>query len=765
MNDDLLEQFIAEARDLLVEAGEELLALERAPADKARINRLFRSVHTLKGSSCLFDMPALTQVLHAGEDLFQAVREHGLALTPEMVDATLSALDQTGKWIDVLEHTEALPADAGPRASALAEALRAHFQPAETPAANALPAAAVVPGSPPPGLAGWFPPATLAACAALPGDLHLISYAPDESCFFKGEDPLYLALHIPGLAALALEASAAWEGLNQLDPYHCNLRFHAISTAGAAELGPTFRYVTANVSLTRFAAVALRGGGQPGLPAIVRDLLHTQAEMLRQEAPAPEMAGRLAAAAAVARHALIACGEDPHIDAATPGALRDALAARLAAPEPSASAATHETETPAVVEKDPGEKSLGEKSLGEKGVTDQSAGAGRRVLRVDQEKIDVLMNLVGELVVAKNSLPFLSRRADEHFGARALAREIKDEYGIIDRITQELQGAVMAVRMMPVGQVFQRFPRLIRDLARKLGKHVELVIGGEETEADKNIIESLFDPLMHMVRNSLDHGIELPAERLAAGKPETAILQLLARQDGDQVVIEIIDDGRGIDPAVIKQKAYERGLIDEHRLSVMDDHDAQMLVFAAGFSTAATVSDVSGRGVGMDVVREAVEKAGGKITLASALGQGTTLRLTLPLSMAVTRVMTVVQDRWLFGIPMDIVLETVKLARSDVTRIKSAEAFLLRDRIVPLRHLATLLELPQSSAPPEEIPVLVVRAAGKVFGLGVSAFGEVMEVILKPMDGTLSRLTGYSGTCLLGDGKVMLVLDLKALII
>jgi two-component system chemotaxis sensor kinase CheA len=190
-----------------------------------------------------------------------------------------------------------------------------------------------------------------------------------------------------------------------------------------------------------------------------------------------------------------------------------------------------------------------------------------------------------------------------------------------------------------------------------------------------------------------------------------------------------------------------------------------MLVFAAGFSTAATVSDVSGRGVGMDVVREAVEKAGGKITLASALGQGTTLRLTLPLSMAVTRVMTVVQDRWLFGIPMDIVLETVKLARSDVTRIKSAEAFLLRDRIVPLRHLATLLELPQSSAPPEEIPVLVVRAAGKVFGLGVSAFGEVMEVILKPMDGTLSRLTGYSGTCLLGDGKVMLVLDLKALII
>jgi two-component system chemotaxis sensor kinase CheA len=374
------------------------------------------------------------------------------------------------------------------------------------------------------------------------------------------------------------------------------------------------------------------------------------------------------------------------------------------------------------------------------------------------------MNLVGELVVAKNSLPFLSRRADEHYGARALAREIKDEYGIIDRITQELQSAVMAVRMMPVGQVFQRFPRFVRDLARKLGKQVDLVIGGEETEADKNVIESLFDPLMHMVRNSLDHGIEPPAERLAAGKPETATLQLLARQDGDQVVIEIIDDGRGINPAVIRQKAYESGLIDEHKLSAMDDHDAQMLIFAAGFSTAATISDVSGRGVGMDVVRAAVEKAGGKIALASTLGKGTTLRLNLPLSMAVTRVMTVVQDGWLFGIPMDMVLETVKLPRADVSRIKNAEAFLLRDRIVPLQHLSKLLELAPSAEPSDEISVLVARAGGQVFGLGISAFGEVIEVILKPMDGILSRITGYSGTCLLGDGKVMLVLDLKALL-
>jgi two-component system chemotaxis sensor kinase CheA len=293
---------------------------------------------------------------------------------------------------------------------------------------------------------------------------------------------------------------------------------------------------------------------------------------------------------------------------------------------------------------------------------------------------------------------------------------------------------------------------------------VDLVITGEETEADKNVIESLFDPLLHMVRNSLDHGIEPPAERAANGKPPTATLTLAAWQNGDQAVLEIIDDGRGIDPEVIKRKAYERGLLDEARLNSINDQDAAMLIFAAGFSTAERISDVSGRGVGMDVVRAAVEKAGGGISLSSVKDRGTTLRLSLPLSMAVTRVMTVRLGDRLFGIPMEAVLETVKLPRQAITRIKAAEAFVLRDAIVPLRQLSRLLALPEETEPPAEVAVLVVRVMDQLVGLGISAFGEVMEVILKPLDGVMSRITGYSGTCLLGDGKVLLVLDLKGLI-
>jgi two-component system chemotaxis sensor kinase CheA len=387
-----------------------------------------------------------------------------------------------------------------------------------------------------------------------------------------------------------------------------------------------------------------------------------------------------------------------------------------------------------------------------------------RTLRVDQEKIDALMTMVGELVVAKNSLPFLARRAEHHFGLRELGREIKDQYGVIDRIAQELQGAVMAVRMMPVGQVFQRFPRLVRDLSRKLGKEVDLVIEGEETEADKNVIESLFDPLLHMVRNSLDHGVETPQERAACGKTGVATVKLLARHEGDQVVIEVIDDGRGIDPEAIKRKAYERGLLDEAALASISDQDATMLVFAAGFSTAESVSDVSGRGVGMDVVRNAVEKAGGRIAMTSVKGLGTTVRLNLPLSMAVSRVMTVAVDGRQFGIPMDLIHGTVKVPLADVVRIKNSEAFVLRDRVVPLLRLAQLLELPPDAAGADDVSVVVVRIGGQTIGLGISAFGEGMEVILKPLEGLLANIVGFSGTAMLGDGRVLLVLDLKGLI-
>ncbi|MDQ7073259.1 MAG: Hpt domain-containing protein [Gammaproteobacteria bacterium] len=253
--------------------------------------------------------------------------------------------------------------------------------------------------------------------------------------------------------------------------------------------------------------------------------------------------------------------------------------------------------------------------------------AANKTLRVDQERIDTLMDLVGELIVAKNALPFLARRAEEKFKVKELAKDITTQYAVINRLADELQSAMMSVRMVPVSSIFQRFPRLVRDLSRRLDKNIQLVMEGEETEADKNVIESLADPLIHLVRNSLDHGIEMPDERIAAGKPEQGTLILRATPMDDQVIIEIIDDGKGIDPNVIKQKAYEKGVITEEKLDSISDQEAIELIFAAGLSSKEEASDISGRGVGMDVVRTAVNEAGGSVSVKSELGKGSTLRL------------------------------------------------------------------------------------------------------------------------------------------
>ena len=389
-----------------------------------------------------------------------------------------------------------------------------------------------------------------------------------------------------------------------------------------------------------------------------------------------------------------------------------------------------------------------------------------RVLKVDQERVDRLMNLIGELVVCKNALPFLARRAEQVHGSREMSREIKDQYAVIDRLAQEMQGAIMQVCMIPVAEVFERFPRLVRDLARKLDKRIELVIEGEETAADKTIIEALADPLLHIVRNAIDHGIEPAAQREAAGKPPGATLRLSASQEGDQVVIEVADDGRGIDPALVRRAAVDKGVIDAAQAERLSDQEAVNLIFRAGFSTVSQVSDLSGRGVGMDVVRTTVDRLSGTVGVVSVVGEGTRVRLTLPLSMAITRVMTVEAAGTLFGIPMEMIAETVRLDPARVRAIKQAETFVQRDEVVPLRRLADLLGMP--ALPPDDQQlhpaVLVVRVGGAPLGLVVDRFREGMDVILKPMDGVLAGLRGYAGTALLGDGSVLLVLDLKELL-
>ncbi|MBP0463933.1 chemotaxis protein CheA [Roseomonas sp. PWR1] len=755
MDSPLLPQFIPEARDLLEQAGRSLLLLERDPAAAEPMNALFRAMHTLKGTSGLFEIGPFTRLVHAAEDLLCAAQAGRLDLAPAHADLLLATLDRLAEWIESLAEASLLPDGAEAASADLSARLRAHLGGAGQGAAAAAATA------PPPAWLAALPPDVLAALPPGQGFVAL-RYTPDEHCFFRGEDPLGLVRLVPGLAWLALEPCAPWPAASEIDPYRSQLRYLAIAAAEPGVVEDLFRYVPDQVEIAalppeaigpRMAAPGAFAAPADEVSETVRALLAAQRRLLEagggEGAADPIAAGRIAAARSAIGAAIAHAGWSDPVpqDAAGLLGLIATLEARLDAPAPLQAAEAPET--------------AAQRPAG----ADTARGGPATTLRVEQAKIDALMNLIGELVVAKNALAWLSRRAEDgSLGVRELAREIKDRQALVSRIAEEMQTAVMAVRMMPVENVFQRFPRLVRDTARRLDKRVELLIEGGETEADKTVVEALADPLIHMVRNSLDHGIEPPAERLAAGKPEHGTLRLEARQGNDQVVIRVVDDGRGLDPEKLRRRVLEKGLMEPERVEALTDQEACELIFLPGFSTAATISDLSGRGVGMDVVRSTIAKAGGSVSLSSRKGEGTVVEITLPLSMAVTRLMTVACGERLFGVPMGLVIETVRVPRAAVRRIGQREAFVLRDRVVPLLRLAHLLDLPEEDSRAEEEAVLVVRVGGERLGLVVGAFREVMEAIVKPLEGVIAGLPGFAGTTLLGDGRVLLILDLPELV-
>lgn len=401
----------------------------------------------------------------------------------------------------------------------------------------------------------------------------------------------------------------------------------------------------------------------------------------------------------------------------------------------------------------------------EKISTKQDEQKSIKFLRVDEDKVNRFMNLIGELVVAKNSLLYLAKKIETELEIPELSKEIKSQYSVVNRIAEEMQDAIMQIRMIPVSTVFQRFPRLVRDISKKIGKQVKLEIIGEDTEADKNVIEALGDPLIHLIRNSLDHGIETPEERLSQGKEETATIKLKATHEADRVIIEVEDDGRGIDPEKVKRKAYEKGLITEETLEKISDEEAINLIFLPGFSTKEESSELSGRGVGMDVVRNMVERFNGSVNVWSKKGFGTKVTISLPLSMAVSHVMLIDTASRKFGIPMDAVIETVRIRDNQIRIFKGRRVTSLRGKVVPILFLNEILAIPQQPLKDEDnqYAVLIANIRGETVGLVVDKFLGTADIILKPFTGFLSQFRLFSGTAIMGDGTVLLVINPKEL--
>ncbi len=888
--DNLLAEFINETRDLVQQASQDFLKIEENPEDREIINSLFRAMHTIKGSSGVFELTPLTELVHEAENILDQAREGKLTLTPEIIDVFLDILDQINMWMDELEAEEKLGPDAEEYSKKLKDQL---YEVTKDLVQNVEDIASdedekkkreVVEA-----------PQIIEEVSKIPVKqridiiksvedwdkrLFFVVYKPDENCFFSGDDPILTVKKTPGLLGYYVETKNNWpEKTDEFDPFVCNLNFYLISEATKEELDEHFAYVVDQVEINQislynllipsgerlpneqllpfledvdrflnkkdFSSIlksvqvakeitaeesfqhsalkflevgllkdpklstpwikslveAIRSGefrlpkeDEEGieetfeetkseekgpepelLDPVVLDLLKKQVELLTFRCPDDIKIGQLKSINNVIVSILSSLGFD---DLKKVEDLLNGLIENFSF-EKAEQVQEELSEILKEVTKIKGKKAEREEptpihrpeSKPVK-IKHPQIKTDIKVLKVDQEQIDTLMDLVSELVVAKNALPYLAKRAEEEFSSRELGRELKNQYATINRICEELQNVVMQIRMIPVSHVFQRFPRLVRDMARKLNKKVRLIIEGEETKADKNVIEKMADPLVHLIRNSIDHGIETPEERISLGKPEEGTVLLSATQLEDQVVIEVKDDGRGIDVEKVKRKAYEKGLIDEETLEKLSFQEALELIFAPGLSTAEEVSDISGRGVGMDAVRTMVEEVGGRVNIKTELGKGTTVSLSLPLSMAVTRILMIEVAGELFGVPIENVSETVKLPISEVHKVKDKEVIVLRDRIIPLYRLKDILKLESSKRKDkelrfydeDEISVLIVALEKYEFGLVVDEFHEGIDIVLKPLEGIMSKFTLYSGATLLGDGRVLLVLNPKEIV-
>jgi two-component system chemotaxis sensor kinase CheA len=382
-----------------------------------------------------------------------------------------------------------------------------------------------------------------------------------------------------------------------------------------------------------------------------------------------------------------------------------------------------------------------------------------KTVRIDVERLDELMNLVGELVLGRNRLTQIVSGIVERFEGESLARELMDTIAQVDYLTSELQAVVMRARMMPIAKVFSKFPRIVRDLSRDLNKEVELLIYGEETEVDKSVIESIHDPLVHLIRNAIDHGIETPQERKAVGKPEKGKVILRAEHEGNFIVITVEDDGRGIDPERVRRKAVEKKIITEQEASSISDRDALNLIFLPGFSTAGKVTNVSGRGVGLDVVKANITKLNGMIDVQSTLGQGTKFILKLPLTLAIIQGLLVDVCGEIFIIPLSSVIEVVRIPRSQVHSIKGREIIRLRDSVLPLVRLANIFNLSSNGDFKENLYVVVVGLAEKKLGIVVDGLVGQKEVVIKSLGSYLNNVRGIAGATILGDGTVRMIVD------
>jgi two-component system chemotaxis sensor kinase CheA len=698
----LIIQFIAETRDNLEDAARGLLELENA-ADQELINSIFRNFHTIKGTSGIFpEFKAITTLTHVAEDLMDQIRNGHMPLVAEHVDLFLNTLDLVGTWLDAIEEVGAVPIDAPTASTPLRERFLVFLNKNQEPPPAPPVAVTVAPdAASKAALHGWLPTIPEQNKQEIARSLS----AGDQLCAIRyapDENSFFFGDDPINL-------------LRQLQ----DIRQLEILSSESPETIESY-----DPFVCRLTFMAVVGDSRDSLAALfsyVEDqlcLVDLKPEHLDRRKPR---------------------------EAAPDGV--DLILSVLSAPT---SEDDHDQAAPQGIVADQAHKKT----------------AAAAVLKIDQALITRFVDLVGEIIIAKNTLPYLSRRAAEYYKVAPLAEDIDNSFGAINQIVESLQEIALEMRMLPVAKAFDRFPRLVRDISAKLGKKINLVMEGEETKADKDVIEALAEPLVHMVRNSLDHGIENPEERVAAGKSPDGTIRLVAYQDNSGIVVEIHDDGKGIDPDRIRAKAAEKGIATAEALASMSDEVAIQLIMAPNFSTAEAISDLSGRGVGMDVVNSMVKGFGGSVKIFSTKGLGSRVRLTLPLSMAIAKLLIVKQGYSTLGIPSADIVETlIDLPRSRVTTVATSPGLEVRGTLLPLYTLSGQLAMNAGTDETlDKFSAVVLNVRGETVALAVDSFCDIIDVVVKPLEGFMSGNRYYSGSTILGDGTIMFVLNLPEVI-
>ncbi len=728
---ELVASFKAESYENLAQVEQALLVLEKSPQDQAALSEAFRGIHNIKGAARYVGLNQLGALAHGIEDVLDQVRAGRRTWEASMADLVLRAVDELRQMTDALRGGEEQPRDLSGLLAELRETAR------ERPEA---------PGEA--GPAESHASARDAALHAAEQQLEAIAGCAERLLSGNATDNV-----LATLARAACTLKAASRALGDCDLTEAAHRVYEPTRRTASNRPALREQATAiadEVARTATLRVLQGDASDAALDSLmqIRPELYEAINRFRNERAdcAARWNQKRHPPAAPARATLPTAQER-----GCPVGLREGTANLPAsAPGPG-------TAKPASANRPRHEDVAG------------------RSIRVDQRKLDEYINLAGELVIARNALAHEFRQAGLN---PAHHRRLKESIDRVDRIVADIQANAMLMRMVPVATLFQRFPRMVRDIARSLDKQIELHTVGEETELDKQLAERLADPLVHLVRNAADHGIEPPHVRRAAGKPETGSITLCAGRQGGTIVLEIADDGAGIPAERLKAKAVERGLITPARAAAMSYQEALQLVFAPGLSTASAVSDLSGRGVGMDVVRNNLAGLGGTVTVHSEPGQGTRFRLELPLTLAVTNALLAAVDDTVYAVPVDSVREILRMTPGQFRRLNRQWVIPLRGQIVPVKPLRDLLgngqqETLAPTAEPNRIstrgthhaeklddrPVLVVRRSGSHYGLLVDRLLGQQEIVIKPLPGHLGKFPGLSGAAILGDGQVALILE------